>query len=116
MNRPVTKLLLKILLEFRIMEPILNKKKKKKTTMCDGILRRAEFLGAIEGMLQKRDKNTLEHRLRGKKERKEQCMEMHEHVTCKKKSIIGKNQIQTTTLTINNQSHNPKMHEHMKKC
>ena len=42
-------------------------------------------------------------------------MGMHEHVTCKKKLHHGQNPIQTTTLTRYNQSHNPKIHEHVKK-
>ena len=31
----------------------------------------------------------------------------------KKKCIMGENPIQTTTLTFDNQSHNPRMREHM---
>ena len=40
-------------------------------------------------------------------------MEMHEHVTCKTICIMGKNPIQTTTLTLINQAHNSRMHENV---
>jgi len=40
-------------------------------------------------------------------------MGMQEYVTCKTNCIIGKNSIQTTTLTLINQAHNPRMHENM---
>ena len=44
--------------------------------------------------------------LRKEEKEKEQCMVVHEHVTCKNKSIMGKNPIQTTTFTVNNQAQN----------
>ena len=40
-------------------------------------------------------------------------MEMHEHVTFKTICIMGKNPIQTTTLTLINQAHNSRMHENV---
>ena len=49
---------------------------------------------------EKKKRNTTEEMLR--KEEKEQCMVMYEHVTCKNKSIVDKNPIQTTTLTLIN--------------
>ena len=41
-------------------------------------------------------------------------MAMHEHIMCKNNCIMGKNPIQTTTLTRYNQAHTPRMHEHVK--
>ena len=114
MSRLVTKFLLEILLGFQIMEPISKRKRRRRwrTTTRYLVLRRNGFLGCYS---QKLEERANKRHSRKRCSRKEQCIVMHKHVTCRKECIMGKNLIQTIALTIYKQSHNPRMHKHVNK-
>ena len=81
MNRPVIKVLLKILLGFWIMEPIPDKmrRRRRRTTMWDGILRRGILFGCHRrNAIEKRQKHTrsLAQERRKEKNNAWKCMSM----------------------------------------
>ena len=92
MNRPVTKLLLKILLGFWVMEPIPNKmrrRRRRRTTMWDEILRRGRLFGCHRrNSTEKRQKHTrtLAQERRKEKNTAWKCMSM---LRAKRKALLG---------------------------
>ena len=62
----------------------------------------------------KRQRNTAKEILKKDKEETSNAWECMSMLRAKRNYIMGKNPIQTTTLTRYNQAHNPRMHEHLK--
>ena len=114
MNYPAREVLKEVISGLFIMKPhkVRNKMRRRKRTMTsDRVLARNRLFRChkkeTKSRKKKRNRETqqkIRHRIEEKNE--EQCMIMHEHVTCKRNCIMGKNPIQTIALTLVNQAHN----------